>query len=238
MCSSDLAVKEYHLREQLSESCQNAILVAPQGPVNAPDSSGGKLESKNGLRRLLAELMTTLHHPDVRRKLPQLTSRRAPTLGRTLLSAHSGGFKVTAACLRHGGAAISEVFLFDALYAEGPAYYDWMVAGHAAQEHHKLVSYYTSGSTERENQSLMPRLWAAGVNCVFEKSEGALNAPQFVHADAVFIHTDQTHRGVLYGVNGFRDCLFASCLKRTAKDCKQSWYDPKDKYKPRQLHKR
>ena len=43
------ALVDHEVREQLFASGQNAILCVPQGPVNASDSSGGKLDSENGL---------------------------------------------------------------------------------------------------------------------------------------------------------------------------------------------
>jgi len=39
----------FHLVEQLVASGKNAILVIPEGPHNAPDSFGGKLEDAGGL---------------------------------------------------------------------------------------------------------------------------------------------------------------------------------------------
>jgi len=41
-------LKGYEIVEQLSESRRNAILVVPQGPRDASDSFGGKLEDPEG----------------------------------------------------------------------------------------------------------------------------------------------------------------------------------------------
>ena len=59
----------FALREQLFDSRQNAILVVPQGPVNARDSSGGKLDRPDGLLRFLTEVRQTLQSPAARRAM-------------------------------------------------------------------------------------------------------------------------------------------------------------------------
>jgi hypothetical protein len=50
----------YRLIEQFTESRRNAILVVPQGPYDAPDSFGGKLEDQDGFRRFMYEVLVTL----------------------------------------------------------------------------------------------------------------------------------------------------------------------------------
>ena len=42
----------YKLIEQLTASGRNAVLVVPQGPRDAPDSGGGKLEDADGFKQL------------------------------------------------------------------------------------------------------------------------------------------------------------------------------------------
>src|ERR1700736_5363543 len=44
-------LRHYKLIEQLVESGRNAVLVVPQGPHDAPDSFGGKLEDPDGFNR-------------------------------------------------------------------------------------------------------------------------------------------------------------------------------------------
>lgn len=43
------------LREMLDGSGKNVIMIVPQGPKNAGDSSFGKIEDKNGLKNLMYE---------------------------------------------------------------------------------------------------------------------------------------------------------------------------------------
>src|SRR5512141_432236 len=54
--NAERTVTGHALREQLCDSKQNAVLVVPQGPWMAPDSSGGKLDEKGGLTKMLTEM--------------------------------------------------------------------------------------------------------------------------------------------------------------------------------------
>ncbi|MCA9562768.1 MAG: twin-arginine translocation signal domain-containing protein, partial [Myxococcales bacterium] len=46
--TAEEAMERHELREQFYDSCQNGILVMPQGPDNAEDSSGGNLDREDG----------------------------------------------------------------------------------------------------------------------------------------------------------------------------------------------
>lgn len=102
-------LKQFGLQDQLNRSGVNAILVIPQGPLDAPDSGCGKLEDAGGLENLLK---------DVAKSLQDAGKIQTDVIGSVILSAHSGGYKATAACVKHGGLAdhITDVLLFDATY--------------------------------------------------------------------------------------------------------------------------
>src|SRR5437867_3762603 len=53
-------LRQYRLIEQLMASGRNAILVVPQGPYEAADSFGGKLEDKDGFKRFVADVVATI----------------------------------------------------------------------------------------------------------------------------------------------------------------------------------
>ena len=53
-------LRQFKLIEQFVESRRNAVLVVPEGPKNASDSSGGKLEDLDGFKRFSDELTVTL----------------------------------------------------------------------------------------------------------------------------------------------------------------------------------
>src|SRR6476660_9398700 len=88
------AIAEYKLREQISASSQNIILIFPEGPRDATDSGCGKLEDKNGLKHLVEESLARLRAAG---KIDQAK------IGHVLLAGHSGAYLGLACCADHGG---------------------------------------------------------------------------------------------------------------------------------------
>ncbi len=233
--TAERAMAAHELREQLFESKQNAILLVPQGPVMAADSSCGKLEADGGLARLLDDALAALASPDAAKALGPArvqagAARTRP--GAVCLSAHSGGYHAAAACARGGGVPVNEVYLFDALYADTAVFRDWVIAGkgRGLRHRHKLVSYYGAGaSTETESQRLLAELEKDGVRCAYEKVEGTLSREQLTESEAVFVRTALAHNGVTHELNALRDCLFASGLTR---HLRTAWFDQKRGARP------
>src|SRR5450759_5059403 len=81
----DSTLQHYRLIEQFMESGKNAILVVPEGPKNAADSFGGKLEDKGGFKKFIDEVVAFLVH---QKKV------NAPRIGNIILYGHSGGYHV------------------------------------------------------------------------------------------------------------------------------------------------
>ena len=122
----------YELRRQMTASGRNAILLVPQGPKDAQDSSGGRLEKEpGGFEALLRE---------VTQFLVDAGKIHTTRIGSIALSTHSGGYLVTGAILRQTAlrSHITDVLLFDSSYGELEAFADW-----AAEKHHRLVSIFT-----------------------------------------------------------------------------------------------
>ncbi len=223
--TADQAMKRHQLREQLAASKQNAILVLPQGPVKAEDSRGGKLDQPKGLLNLLTEIRKTLQTSRLQLALKECGVPNAARIGKLILSAHSGGYKVAAHCVARGGYNVNEVWLFDALYARVDEFRDWL----AAAAHHddmdnrrKLISYYSGEQPTRANNQLMRDLKRLGIKYLHETREGELSRKDFVKARAIFIVTQTSHQGTVYKYNNLRDCLYASCFKRYLKS---DWFD-------------
>jgi hypothetical protein len=214
--TADRAIAAHELREQLSDSRQNAILVVPQLAVLAADSSCGKLEAAGGLARLLREALSTT----AREGAITLGDSAFPpqsAIGTTCLSAHSGGYHAAASCLRAGGLDVRETYLFDALYGEMDAFRDWVIGrrGEPLHERHKLVSYFLAGAaTEVNNRTLRAQLDQASVLTEEEDEEGELSRHELSHAEAVFVRTGLWHNQVTWETNALRDCLYASALPR------------------------
>jgi hypothetical protein len=214
--TAERAMESHQLREQLSDSKQNAILVIPQLAVMAADSSCGRLEAQGGLMDLLSDVITTTAH-EAHATLGNTAFPYNGALGTVCLSAHSGGYHAAACCLRGGGIDVREVYLFDALYAETDTFRDWVIARHgeSAFRRHKLVSYYTEGgTTEANDHMLRAQLEKANVLCQDERQEGEMSRHELSHAEAVFVRSGLWHNQVTWETNALRDALFASVLPR------------------------
>ena len=229
------AIKRHHLVGQLMDSKQNAILVVPQGPVNASSSAGGKLEGQRGFVRFLGEIRKALQLPEVSATLGPAAISDAARIGAVAISAHSGGFYVAAQCLKKGGFNVNEVYLFDALYGERHAFRDWVLErrDQTGRERHKLICYYTGEKVKAQSHELMTEFEAEGIGYEHEQREGQLTRSQITRARVVFINTGTDHGGVAYRNNALRDCLFASCFKRRLSS---DWFD--DKHEKRKIEKR
>ena len=230
------AMERHQLREQFYDSKQNAVLVMPQGPVNAPSSNGGKLERPGGLRRFLAEVRRTLQAPEIARALGRASILRRVRVGKVCISAHSGGYHVAARCLERGGFNVNEVFLFDALYGRVRSFRDWVLERKQASgvERHKLVSFYNAHSRVRKgNMRLLQDFSRARIRCLHETKEGTLPRAKFTRGRVIFIKTRISHNGLTHRHNNLRDCLYASCFTRRLSS---SWFD--DKGRARKIDKR
>lgn len=235
--TAERALVGHQLREQLYESKQNAILVVPQLAVLAPDSGCGKLEQPGGFARLLGDVLRTLDVAAVRSALGASALPASPSVGRVCVSAHSGGYHAAACALKHGGLAVRETYLFDALYAEADVFREWVLAGSGKPmgSRHKLVSYYTGGTTEANTTRLFAELERAGVSCAHEQVEGTLSRGELTQSEAVAIRTQLGHGAVTSELNNLRDCLYASALRR---HLRSSWFDAREGRRPLERRRR
>jgi hypothetical protein len=214
--SAEHAMTSHELREQLSDSRQNAILVIPQLAVMTADSACGKLEAPGGLARLVTEAIATT----AREGRPKLGDARFPVharRGTVCVSAHSGGYHAAACCLHAGGLDVRETYLFDSLYADVETFRDWVTSrkGTSLHHRHKLVSFFVEGtSTDANSSALRAQLDRAGVLTASELQEGEMSRHELSHAQAVFVRTSLYHSSVTWETNALRDCLYASALPR------------------------
>ena len=197
----DSTFAQYNLVQQFVESGKNALLVIPEGPKNAPDSYGGKLEDTNGFKKFVNELIDTLFHRKV------ITTQK---IGKIILSGHSGGYRVMAFILMRGGLDkyIKEVYLFDALYAEEEKFAYWV-------DHYngKLIDIYTEhGGTKEDSQKFADDFRGWGIPCASFPDEQKVTSADLKNNRIIFIYSDLQHNFVVSARNEFRDYLKASCL--------------------------
>jgi len=197
------ALIKYQLPEQFAASRRNAILIVPQGPLDASDSFGGKLEDADGFKRFMAEALEVLSRNGI------VTNAQ---LGRIILSGDSGGYEVISAILARGGLTgqVREVWLFDALYAKTERFALWF-------DHHpgRFIDLYTEhGGTKEESEALMTALKGNSVP-YFRADE--TNAPASVlrNNHLVFLFSELPHDEVMQKRETFRRFLETSLLEET-----------------------
>jgi hypothetical protein len=195
-------LKQYRLIEQLCESRRNVVLVVPQGPLNAPDSFGGKLEDAGGFQRFMAEVAETL------RARSSLKQKNFST-GQIALSGHSGGYEVISAIVDRGGLTkhVREVWLFDALYAQTDKFLAWI-----DRHQGRFIDIYTEhGGTKAETEQLMATLKQRGTPC-FAGKESEAKTADLQSNKLVFLYSDLPHNDVVSKRQEFCEYLKTSCF--------------------------
>src|ERR1051325_6360227 len=194
------ALKGYQLIEQFTESRRNAILIVPQGPRNASDSFGGKLEDPDGFKRFMAETVEALRQKSNLKK-------KDFTIGNILLSGNSGGYQVISSILDQGGMTdhVREVWLFDALYAQTEEFLAWF-----DQHHGRLLNIYPEhGGTKAETEKLMATLKKRGTG-FWAGKEADGDRAVLETCQPIFLFTDLPHNDVLAKHRPFRQFLETS----------------------------
>ena len=196
----DSVLSQFKLIEQFTESGKNAILVVPQGPKNAPDSFGGKLEDENGFLRFMTDVVHVLHEREV---------IRSKSMGNIILSGHSGGYRVISFILLRGGLTqnIKEVYLFDGLYGQIEKYTYWLDRFNG-----KFVNIYTKdGGTKDQSENLMECFDAWNMPYIF-KNEADLTEEDLRVNRIINIYSDLGHNEVIHVRSQFMNYLRTSCL--------------------------
>jgi hypothetical protein len=168
--------------QQISDSGVNAVLLAPQFAVDAPDSSAGKFWQPGGFKRFMDEsagqLARLTGDPD---------SAKAFASMPIVIVGYSGGFLPTAWSLDVGGVTnrVRGVFLLDAVYGELDKFASWIENNRSGY----FVSSYTRYTKQRDRE-LMEMLRGKGIT-VTENMDGPLRP-----GSVVFVQTPDgvTHR--------------------------------------------
>jgi hypothetical protein len=177
----------HRYREHLHASGTNAILVVPQGPVDAPSGDFGKLMAPGGLAALLREVLVVLYRE----------GRIArPELGHLTLTSHSGGYQVVAANLRAASEAppVDTVLLFDSLYGDLDAY-----QGHVQSGGWLRSNYTPSGGTLDDNQAFGAWLDAQGIAWADQATQRSWRDSPIVVYPADTTHSGSTRLDGAYG---------------------------------------
>lgn len=136
----------HRYREQLWASGVNAVLVTPQGPVNAASGNFGKLMRPGNLAKLLADVTSILYRDGL---------IQTPLSGDVTLTEHSGGYQAVALNLEEvfdEGLVVS-AHLFDGLYGYSAQFEAFARAGGYLRSNHT-----SGGGTRSNNNALLATL--------------------------------------------------------------------------------
>ena len=198
----DRTLATFRIAEQVAASGVNAVLVLAEGPKNAPDSFGGKLEEAGVFSALVADVLSTLKERGVIEK---------PLPGSIVLAGHSGAYRVISFILLRGGltANVREVYLFDALYGQVEKFAWWV--GHSRG---RLVVIHTpGGGTRAQTLDFLDDLRAWGVHFA-EVPESAVTADLLRKNRLVFIESPLAHDDVVAAQDQLRTYLETGGLAR------------------------
>ncbi len=188
----DSLVETYKLIEQFSAANKNALLVIPQGPKDAPDSYGGKLETPDGFKKFIYEVLDSVSKKE---------NKKLSRPGKIILSEHSGGYRVIAFILLQGGLTknIKEVWLFDGLYGQLEKFAVWL-----QNKNVRFVNIYTKdGGTFDNSKELESDLKAWRIP-FWSGDENVLTDDILKKNKIISVFTPIEHNETLYKTEFFR----------------------------------
>ncbi len=179
------SIEKFKLLEQFTRSSKNAIFVFPEGPKNSKDSFGGRLEEMDEFKALVSDVLSFLIDEE---KIISTTP------GSIVLSGHSGAYRVISYILDRGGLSeyISEVYLFDALYAEEDKYLSWLQTYDG-----RLVNLITpNGGTLDNSLGLLADMDSLDIPFT-EYSKNEISPDELTASKRIFIFTSLGHSEVI-----------------------------------------
>ncbi|WP_448520273.1 hypothetical protein [Rhodoflexus sp.] len=195
----DSAIVQFSLINQFIQANKNAILIIPQGPKNAPDSHGGKLERAGLFAAFINEICLKLAADKV--------IRNNPRIGTIVIAGHSGAYRVMAHILMHGGIDIKEVYLFDGLYGQFEKFILWIDRNKTAR--FVAITSPAEGGTEKQSMDMMSVMKAWRIPFAsFKEIDGSL--VEMEKNRVIFIQSILGHNEVLATGNNLYKCLVTS----------------------------
>ncbi|WP_416440569.1 hypothetical protein [Phnomibacter sp. MR] len=197
----DSSLKTFQLLEQFYAARRNAIFIFPEGPKNAPDSYGGKLESPEGYLKLWSDIVNKLFLMKIVHK-----NGYHPINASHVFSGHSGAYKMIAKSIEFEPILYqnSTVLLFDGLYGEVNTYLQYV-------EHYNLYFlhlYTDDGGTKDNSLQFMKTLADKGIRFL-HKEEEEVREEDLRNNRIIFLHSKKGHNEVITHHNNFERFLRA-----------------------------
>ena len=193
----DSACRQYRLLEQFTGSERNAIFIFPEGPKNAPDSYGGKLEQPEVFQALVKEVVAKL----AVNKIIKTQARFLLADYDISLAGHSGAYRVISRIINKS--PVNEVILFDAMYGGNDAYLQWLSA-----PGHRFINIYTKdGGTFDNSHWMMNKLTDSMHMPLLSINEESVNQKILIQNKKLFIYSSKAHNEVITSNNNWERFL-------------------------------
>lgn len=183
----DSACNQFKLIEQFESSGRNAVFVFPEGPKDAPDSYGGKLEKPPVFQQLVKEVYEKLAKEKIIKPLSAFNLGQCDIS----LAGHSGAYRVISRIINQS--PIQEVILFDAMYGGNDAYLTWI-----AKPEHRFIHIYTKEGGTFDNSLFMIQKLKDSLHVSIAAIDEEVVTPQFLASNKkIFIFSKQSHNDVI-----------------------------------------
>jgi len=183
----DSAVKQFEVLEQLEASGRNAVFVFPEGPKNAPDSYGGKLEQPAVFKALVKEIAEKLKESRI------IEAKKTFNIDHysITLAGHSGAYRVISRILNQS--PVQEVILFDAMYGGNEQFLRWL-----SVPEHRFIHIYTKDGGTFDNSQLIMRTLTDSLHIpFFSDDEEKVNDAELKKHHKLFIYSSKKHNEVI-----------------------------------------
>jgi len=194
----DTAAMQFKLMEQFEATGRNAILIFPEGPKNAPDSYGGKMENPGVFEYFVNELLGQLALNNIISNKQSKLINKIPIT----LAGHSGAYRVISKIIQYY--PVKELLLFDALYGGNEAYLAWL----AASKKHRFVAIYTKdGGTFQNTQYIKNYMQDSLQLKPVSMNENEVDANTLKNQRNLFIYSNKGHNDVIANQNNWQRFL-------------------------------
>ena len=183
----DSACKQYDLLNQFDLSKRNAVFIFPEGPKNAPDSYGGKLEQPAVFQNLMKEVISQLSRNKIIQYQPEFNIANY----NISLAGHSGAYRVISKIINYS--PVNEVILFDAMYGGNDAYLQWL----SVPEHRFINIYTKDGGTFENSHWIMQKLTDSLHVPFISIQEEEITESVLQQQKKIFIYSKQVHNDVI-----------------------------------------
>jgi hypothetical protein len=178
----------FGLTEQFRDAGRNAIFIFPEGPKNAPDSYGGKLERPEMFTLFINDLLFKLA---INKIIPKDKAYSIKDCSITL-AGHSGAYRVISKIIQYN--KIDELLLFDAMYGGNDAYLKWI----AESKQHRFIHIYTEDGGTLENTNLIMKQLKDSLKVTYASvTENELKMDDLRSGKPLFIFSENEHNEVI-----------------------------------------